>query len=77
MLLEPKGLNSLLTPTIISITPISVKKGGYPNIALMAYYLRFAYDNFCRIHKTLRVTPAMEAGITGSVWTLADLMATA
>ena len=24
-----------------------------------AYHLRFAYYNFCRIHKTLRVTPAM------------------
>jgi hypothetical protein len=40
-----------------------------------AYCLNFAYYNFCRIHTTLRVTPAMEAGITGSVWTLADLMA--
>ena len=29
-----------------------------------AYCLHFAYYNFCRIHKTLRVTPAMEAGLT-------------
>jgi IS1 family transposase len=29
-----------------------------------ALCLWFAYYNFCRIHKTLRVTPAMEAGIT-------------
>src|SRR6266542_3209005 len=40
-----------------------------------AYCLHFAYYNFCRIHKTLRVTPAMETGITSTVWTLADLMA--
>ena len=40
-----------------------------------AYCLHFAYYNFCRIHKTLRVTPAMEAGIASTVWTLADLMA--
>jgi hypothetical protein len=39
-----------------------------------AYCLHFAYYNFCRIHKTLRVTPAMEAGITSRVWTLADLL---
>ncbi len=26
-----------------------------------------AYYNFCRIHRTLRVTPAMEAGITAHV----------
>ena len=40
-----------------------------------AYCLHFAYYNFCRIHQTLRVTPAMEAGITTRVWTLADLLA--
>jgi len=40
-----------------------------------AYCLHFAYYNFCRIHKTLRVTPALEAGIASTVWTLADLMA--
>ena len=40
-----------------------------------AYCLHFAYYNFCRIHKTLRVTPAMETGITSRVWTLADLLA--
>jgi len=27
-----------------------------------AYWLHFAHYNFCRVHKTLRVTPAMEAG---------------
>jgi hypothetical protein len=31
--------------------------------------LYFMHYNFCRIHKTLRVTPAMEAGLT-QVWTL-------
>jgi transposase-like protein/IS1 family transposase len=40
-----------------------------------AYALQFAYYNFCRVHKSLRVTPAMEAGITTSVWTLKDLLA--
>lgn len=40
-----------------------------------AYCLHFVYYNFCRIHKTLRVTPAMEAGITDRVWELAELLA--
>jgi hypothetical protein len=40
-----------------------------------AYWLHFAYYNFCRIHQTLRVTPAMEAGITDRVWTISELMA--
>lgn len=29
--------------------------------------LHFAYYNFCRIHNSLRVTPAMEAGITNHI----------
>ena len=40
-----------------------------------AYCLHFAYYNFCRIHKTLRVTPAMESKITDHVWDLAELLA--
>ena len=36
--------------------------------------LHFAYYNFCRIHSSIRVTPAMEAGITDHVWTLAELL---
>jgi len=38
------------------------------------YGLHFAYYNFCRIHKTLRVTPAMEAGIADRVWELSELL---
>ena len=30
--------------------------------------------NFVRVHKTLRVTPAMEAGLTQSTWTMEDLI---
>jgi transposase-like protein/IS1 family transposase len=37
--------------------------------------LHFAHYNFCRIHKTLRITPAMEAGIANHVWDLAELLA--
>jgi len=36
--------------------------------------LHFAYYNFCRIHKSLWVTPAMEAGITNHKWTLRELL---
>jgi transposase-like protein/IS1 family transposase len=37
--------------------------------------LHFAYYNFCRVHASLRVTPAMEAGLTDHVWTIAELLA--
>ena len=33
-----------------------------------------AYYNFCRVHQTLRVTPAMEAGLTNYVWSLEELV---
>ena len=36
--------------------------------------LHFMHYNFCRILKTLRVTPAMEAGITDHVWTIGELL---
>lgn len=39
-----------------------------------AVSLHFAYYNFARIHKTLRVTPAMEAGVDNRVWTIGDLV---
>jgi hypothetical protein len=40
-----------------------------------AYALQFAYYILCRVHQTLRVTPAMESGITDHVWSLAELIA--
>jgi IS1 family transposase len=40
-----------------------------------AVALHFMHYNFCRVHKTLRVTPAMEAGLTDHVWTIEELLA--
>jgi transposase-like protein len=40
-----------------------------------ALALHFAYYNFCRIHRTIKKTPAMAAGITNRAWSMADLMA--
>lgn len=36
--------------------------------------LHFMYYNFCRIHQTLRVTPAMEAGCTDRLWDVEDIL---
>jgi IS1 family transposase len=38
-----------------------------------ALALHFWYYNFCRVHSSLRVTPAMEAGIADHAWALAEL----
>jgi hypothetical protein len=40
---------------------------------MLAIY--FLYYNFCRVHQTLRVTPAMEAGLESKIWAIADMVA--
>lgn len=40
-----------------------------------AVSLHFMYYNFARIHQTLRVTPAMEAGVSDHVWSVEDIAA--
>jgi IS1 family transposase len=40
--------------------------------AIAIYYMHY---NFCRIHKTLRVTPAMAAGVSDHVWELDEVVA--
>ncbi|MGB6474871.1 MAG: IS1 family transposase [Candidatus Sulfotelmatobacter sp.] len=37
--------------------------------------LYFMHYNFCRVHKALRVTPAMESGLTDHVWSTEELLA--
>lgn len=38
-----------------------------------AVAMHYMFYNFGRVHKTLRVTPAMEAGIADHVWTLEEI----
>ncbi len=40
--------------------------------ALSIYYMHY---NYARIHQSLRVTPAMAAGITDKPWSIADIVA--
>ena len=37
--------------------------------------LHFMHYYFCRVHQTLRVTPAMEAGVASHVWSVAEIIA--
>jgi IS1 family transposase len=39
-----------------------------------AVALHFLYYNFCRIHKSLRITPAMAAGVTERLWEIKDIL---
>ena len=36
--------------------------------------LHFMHYNYCRVHQTLRVTPAMQAGLTDHVWEIEELV---
>ncbi len=47
------------------------KKWGNLNAALA---LHFAHYNFCRVHGSLRITPAMASGITDHIWTISELL---
>ena len=42
------------------------------HVAMVA--LHVMYYNYCRIHQTLGVTPAMEAGISNQVWEISELI---
>lgn len=48
------------------------KKVGNHAAAIALYFM---YYNFCRIHQTLRVTPAMEAGVSDHVWDIEEIVA--
>lgn len=40
-----------------------------------ALALHFAHYNLCRMHSSIRMTPAMKAGIARAPWSMADLLA--
>lgn len=42
------------------------------HFAAVALYLM--HYNFCRVHRTLRVTPAMQAGLTDHIWTVEQML---
>ena len=39
-----------------------------------AVSLHFAHNNFVRLHRTARITPAMAAGVSDRVWDLEELV---
>jgi hypothetical protein len=54
------------------LTNALIKK---PEELQAAYSLWFVFYSFRRVHQTLRVTPAMESGLTDRAWTIGDLLA--
>ncbi len=54
------------------LTNAHSKKAANHAHAVAIHYMHY---NFCRVHQSLRVTPAMEAGLASRVWTVDDLVA--
>jgi IS1 family transposase len=48
------------------------KKVGNHEAAIAVYFMHY---NYCRIHQTLRITPAMAAGLTDHVWEIEEVIA--
>jgi hypothetical protein len=46
----------------------------FPGLPLPKSLVVGQFQNFCRVHQTLRVTPAMEAQLTDHVWSLQELV---
>ena len=53
------------------MSSLAVLEYQYAHAHMVA--LHFLYYNFGRVHKTLRVTPAMEAGIADHVWSFEEI----
>jgi hypothetical protein len=64
-----------MTNELGSAAPNS-KFGGTPRkpARKAAVALHFMHYNFARVHQTLRVTPAMEAGVSDRVWSLEEII---
>jgi hypothetical protein len=70
-LVEGTSINATCRITGVAKNTVFSKKLENHGHAVALYFMHY---NFCRIHKTLRVTPAMEAGLTDHVWTLEELL---
>ena len=57
---------------VTRLTNASSKKVENLGYAVALHFMQY---NFRRVHQTLRVTPAMEAGIADHIWTIAEIIA--
>jgi hypothetical protein len=51
-----------------------IEKWGWENHEA-ALALFFGYYNFCRVHSTIKTTPAVKAGLADRPWTVQELLA--
>jgi hypothetical protein len=58
-------------PRFTRLTNALSKKGENLEAAVALHFMHY---NFCRIHQSLRVTPAMEAGVSNRIWEISDIV---
>jgi hypothetical protein len=68
---SPTGLTSDEVYSVF-LEAYAFSKRAANHTHMMAIY--FMHYNFVRIHQTLKITPAMAAGITGKLWEMADVV---
>lgn len=61
-------------PLFYQLTPAPHRRHWHRRCPAAAAGLHFASYNYVRTHGSLRVTPAMEAGISNRVWSVKDLI---
>jgi hypothetical protein len=64
---------NLRIETILTIHSVVFSKKAQNQAHMMAIY--FMHYNFVRIHKTLKITPAMAANATPKLWEMSDMVA--
>ena len=65
---HPRIRTRELAPAKVPDGPTTVENHAY------AVALHMMYNNFVRIHSTLRMTPAMAAGVSDRLWEIGDIV---
>jgi len=68
----PVSVHPMWRRTLTRLTNAFSKKLENHALSVALHYMNY---NFCRIHKTLRVTPAMAAGVADRLWSMTDVAA--
>ena len=67
-------LSALNVHSVLSANPQCPKSAHLGQHRAHSVALHFMHYNFARVHQTLRVTPAMEAGVADHVWTIEEIV---
>lgn len=70
----PAPLNETTTPRTCLVTRLANGFSKKIENLEFAVALHFRHYNLCRIHQTLKITPAMAAGVSDHLWEISDII---